>query len=125
MTSKVNDNFAEEIGWPELVQTVASIYATLPGGSTGILAANYGEAGAVNLSGPASGLPPAISGADSFWYHGYPNTPPEVLIVLGYSPDAPSRVFDRCDAVGQVTNQYGVKNEETSHPQIFVCRNPV
>jgi hypothetical protein len=125
VTSKVNDNFAEEIGWPELVQTVASIYATLPAGSTGILAGNYGEAGALDLYGPAYGLPPAISGADSYWYRGYPDPPPEMLIVVGFSPEALSRLFNSCDVAGQVANQYGVKNEETSHPQIFVCRDPV
>ena len=125
VTAKVNDNFAEEIGWPELVQAVASIYTKLPAASTGILAGNYGEAGAVDLYGPAYGLPPAISGANSYWYRGYPDPPPETLIVLGFSPDALARLFVNCSVAGQVTNQYGVKNEETSHAQIFVCRDPV
>jgi 4-amino-4-deoxy-L-arabinose transferase-like glycosyltransferase len=30
LTSAVHDNFVEEIGWPELVETVAGIYAALP-----------------------------------------------------------------------------------------------
>jgi hypothetical protein len=124
VTSKVNDNFAEEIGWPELVATVASIYAQRPAGSTGILAANYGEAGALDLYGPAYGLPPAISGADSYWYRGYPEPPPEALIVVGYSPEQLAWLFTTCEPVAQVANQYGVKNEETSHPGIFVCRDP-
>jgi 4-amino-4-deoxy-L-arabinose transferase-like glycosyltransferase len=124
VTSKVNDNFAEEIGWPELVATVASVYATLPRDSTGILAGNYGEAGAIDLYGPALGLPPVISGADSYWLRGYPEPPPQNLIVLGYSADELSALFATCDPAGLVTNAYGVKNEETSHPQIYVCRDP-
>jgi hypothetical protein len=125
VTSKVNDNFAEEVGWPDLVATVASIYHQLPAGSAGILAGNYGEAGAIDLYGPAYGLPPPISGADSYWYRGYPDPPPPTLIVLGYSANQLSALFTSCEPAGQVTNQYGVKNEETSHPQIFVCRDPL
>jgi 4-amino-4-deoxy-L-arabinose transferase-like glycosyltransferase len=124
ITSKVNDNFAEEIGWPELIATVASIYARLPAKSTGILTGNYGETGAVDLYGPAYGLPPAISGVDSYWYRGYPEPPPQALIVLGYRADELSALFMTCEPAGQVTNQYGVRNEETTHSEIFVCRDP-
>jgi hypothetical protein len=124
VTSKLNDNFAEEIGWPDLVEQVASVYAHLPASTTGILAGNYGEAGALDLYGPGYGLPPAISGVDSYWYRGYPDPPPQTLIVLGYAPDQVSGLFATCDLAGQVTNPYGVKNEETAHPQMFVCREP-
>jgi hypothetical protein len=67
-------------------------------------------------NGPAYGLPPSISGADSYWYRDYTEPPPEAPIVVGLSPDTLSCVFTSCDVAGQVTNQYGVKNEETSHP---------
>src|SRR5581483_8705596 len=30
VSSAVHDNFVEELGWPELVETVAGIYAPLP-----------------------------------------------------------------------------------------------
>ncbi len=127
LTSKVQDNFAEEIGWPELVATVAGIYAALPPETrqgTGILAGNYGEAGAIDLYGPAFGLPSAISGADSYWLRGYPDPPPQNVIVLGYLPESLTRFFATCAEVGRVTNNAGVQNEETAHPQIFLCREP-
>jgi hypothetical protein len=38
--------------------------------SAGILAGNYGKAGAINLYGPAYGLPEAISGINSYWLRG-------------------------------------------------------
>jgi len=128
VASTVQDNFVEEIGWPDLVQTVAGIYAALPAdtrSNTAILAGNYGEAGAVDLYGPAGGLPQAISGVDSYWLRGYPDPPPQTLIVLGYHQDELTAFFDACDLAGHVTNSYGVRNEETSaHPEIFVCRQP-
>jgi hypothetical protein len=73
LANKINGDFREEIGWPELVQTVAGVRDSLPPedrAHLGILGTNYGEAGAVNLYGPQYGLPRAISGVNSFWYRG-------------------------------------------------------
>jgi hypothetical protein len=121
-----NGDFREEIGWPELVAEVARIRDTLPAGGkekAGILAANYGEAGAVDLYGAAWGLPKAISGVNSYWSRGYGNPPPETFIVLGLSSGDVQRIFESCELSGHVTNPYGIKNEETlDHPDIFVCR---
>jgi 4-amino-4-deoxy-L-arabinose transferase-like glycosyltransferase len=126
VTAGLHDNFVEQIGWPELVETVAAIYATIPPDerpATAILAGNYGEAGAVNLYGPELGLPPAISGVNSYWARGYGEPPPRTLIVLGFRLDAAEHLFERCETAGRVTNRFGVKNEETrEHPEIFVCR---
>ena len=72
--SKFNGDLVEELGWPELTQAVAHIRDSLSQSDRarlGILAGNYGEAGSINLYGPAHGLPPAISGINSFWQRGY------------------------------------------------------
>ena len=85
---KLNEDFPEEIGWPELVETVAKIRDSLPQedrARLGIPGTNYGEAGAINLYGPRYGLPSAISGVNSFWERGYGNPPPETRIVIGLS----------------------------------------
>jgi 4-amino-4-deoxy-L-arabinose transferase-like glycosyltransferase len=126
VTSQMHDNFSEQIGWQDLVETVAAIYATLPAAEkpqAGILAGNYGEAGAINLYGPAYGLPEAISGINSYWLRGYGDPAPQTLIVVGFPSYTLERIFRTCDLAGHVTNRYGVKNEETrDHPDIFVCR---
>jgi hypothetical protein len=128
VTSAVHDNFVEQIGWPELVETVAEIYTALPAeqrARTAILAANYGEAGAVNLYGPTHGLPQAISGVNSHWPRGYGAPPPQTLIVLGFRRDAVDRLFESCRLAGRVANRYGIRNEETrDHPDIFLCGSP-
>ena len=120
------DDFREEIGWPELVETVASIRDSLPEEewpSLGILAGNYGEAGAIDLYGGSHGLPKAISGINSYWLRGYGDPPPRTLIVVGLSRAALDRYFETCAVAGHNTNRYGVKNEETQqHPNIFICR---
>ncbi len=112
---KVNEDFREEIGWPELVQQVARIRDSLgptERSQVGILAGNYGEAGAISLYGEEYGLPKAICGTNSFWARGYGDPPPEILIVIGLSRDFAEHSFESCELVGHVTNRYGVANEE-------------
>jgi 4-amino-4-deoxy-L-arabinose transferase-like glycosyltransferase len=128
VASEVHDNFREMIGWPELVATVAEIYNSLPAeerARTAILAGNYGQAGAIRLYGPAHGLPAAISGVNSGWARGYGDPPPEQVIVLGFGLEAAQRFFATCQVVGQVTNRFGVENEEsTNQPAIVLCQKP-
>jgi hypothetical protein len=124
--SKNNGDLLEEVGWPELVQAIAQIRDSLPAqdrSHLGILAANYGEAGAVNLYGPALGLPPAISGVNSFWAHGYGSPPPQTLIVLGFSQSFLQRNFASCQVARPTPNPYHIENEETrDHPDLYLCR---
>jgi 4-amino-4-deoxy-L-arabinose transferase-like glycosyltransferase len=128
VANRVNDDFREEIGWPELVETIAGIHASLSPEErayAGILAGNYGEAGAIDLYDPAHGLPQAISGINSYWGRGYGDPPPRTLIVVGLSRDFLERNFESCVLAGHVTNRFGVLNEETTrHPDLFVCRQP-
>jgi len=124
--AKNNGDLLEEVGWPELVQTVAKIRDSLPATDRihlGIMAGNYGEAGAINLYGPQYGLPGAISGVNSFWQRGYGDPPPETLIVVGLSQHFVERNFASCQIAGHTPNPYGIENEETrDHPDIYVCR---
>lgn len=126
VASDGNNDLREEVGWPELVDEVARIYATIPPAErahTAIFCGNYGEAGAVDLYGPARGLPNAISGINSYWARGYGEPPPETLIVLGGKREELERVFASVQLAGAITNRYGVANEETTrHREIFVCR---
>ena len=124
--SKINGDLREELGWPELVEAVAQIRDKLPledRAHLGVLAGNYGEAGAINLYGEKYGLPPAISGINSFWQRGYGNPPPQTLIVVGLSRKFLEENFASCELAGHTGNPYGVRNEETlDHPDIYICR---
>lgn len=125
---EVNQEPVEMVGWPDLVQQVAAIYAGLPPAdktTTAVLAGNYGEAGALDLYGPELGLPPPISGANSMWARGYGDPAPQTAVVVGFERPYALRFFSSCEPAAQVKNAYGVRNEETSrHNTIYVCRNP-
>jgi hypothetical protein len=123
----LNGEMREEIGWPEMAATVREIYAAMPveqQAQTGILAGNYGETAAIDLYGPALGLPQAISGTNTYWLRGYGDPPPQTFIVLGFTQDQVEWRFESCRLAGHTSNKYGVKNEETVyHPDIFVCHD--
>ncbi len=118
----------EEIGWRELVKTAAQVRDSLPAAEragVGVLAANYGEAGAIDLYGPRYGLPRAISGINSFRRDGYGNPPPRELIVIGLSRGYAERQFAGCRLTAHTHNRYHLRNEEAGdHPDIFVCQAP-
>jgi len=125
---KNNGDLREEIGWDELVKTVAGIRDSLPADqreSVGVLVGNYGEQGAVELLGPAYRLPVPISMTNSAWLRGYPQPTPTRLIVVGFSRKAADRAFTGCRLAGHNGNSEGVQNEESQyHPEIFVCGPP-
>jgi len=123
---RLNGDLREEIGWPELVDTVAQIRDSLPASeraTLGILAGNYGEAGAIEVYGPSRGLPQPLSLVNSFWLRGYGEHPPTTLIVVGFSPRFVEANFAACESKGTIHNPYGIANEESEyHKYLWVCR---
>lgn len=123
-----NGDLREEIGWDELVRTVAGIRDSLSPdqrANLGVLVGNYGEQGAIEMLGPAYHLPPPISGTNSAWLRGYPLPPPSTLIVVGLPAFYAKWTFTGCRVAGHNGNRLGVDNEERrDHPDIFVCGPP-
>ena len=111
----------DQFGWPEMARDVAAIYRALPPeerARTGILAGNYGEAGAINLFGPALGLPHAYSRHQNHWYWGPPAEDYMNLIVLQWSLQD---VRDNCTAFEAYphSDRFGMAEENTP---IYLCR---
>jgi len=127
VSSKMHDQFREEIGWPDLAHTVARVYGGLSAeerSRAGILTGNYGEGGALNLYGPALGLPPAMTLTNSFWYRTFDARQPQTVIVVGFDVDEAEQLFASCAVAAKNTNAMNVENEESrDHPDILVCRN--
>lgn len=93
---RLPQHFADMHGWPELAAAVGDVYQRLPAADRAkacIFAQNYGEAGAIDLFGPRHGLPPAISGHNSYYLWGPRGCTGDVLIVFGGSAEALSPMF--------------------------------
>jgi hypothetical protein len=125
---KNNGDLREEIGWDDLVRTVARVRDSLPAeqrSSYGILVGNYGEAGAIENLGSAYQLPAPISLTNSFYLRTYPKAAPSTLIVVGWDWRQADDAFTGCQLAGHNGNSQGVENEESKfHPDIFVCGPP-
>jgi 4-amino-4-deoxy-L-arabinose transferase-like glycosyltransferase len=118
-------DYAEMIGWPQLVGEVAGAFDTLPPAERAtarVLAGNYGEAGAVDWFGPALGLPSAISGHDTYWFWRPRQQTSGPLVTLGYQEAQLNTLCGSLSKVGAVTNPIGIDNEEQGGP-IFICRD--
>jgi 4-amino-4-deoxy-L-arabinose transferase-like glycosyltransferase len=123
---ELNNELGEMLGWPELARTTAEVYASLSPSeraATAIVTHNYGEVGALNLYGPALGLPTALSGMNGFWYRGPGALQPAIVIALGYDLHGTAAHFGACEIAAQVRNPHGILNEEAGdHPWIYLCR---
>jgi hypothetical protein len=123
-----NGDLREEIGWNDLVRTVAQIRDSLPPDQQahlGITTGNYGEYGAIEILGPAYGLPKPIGTTNSEWLRGYPTPQPTMHIVIGLGEQDANAIFTACRWAGHNGNSEGVQNEESEyHPNIFLCGPP-
>ena len=114
--------FGDQFGWPELVAEVAGIYNALPPADrsrAAIFANNYGEAGAINLFGPALGLPAAISGHQTYFFWGPRGATGEVVIVLQGDRDDLEQEFASVEEAGRHHHPWGMAEENRP---IYVAR---
>lgn len=111
---------ADQFGWPEMVSEIAGIYDSLSPeerAETGIIAGNYGEAGAVDEFGPRYGLPTAISGHQNHFYWGPPREHYKNYIVIQWDE---SDVQKYCDSYRAFPHESEFGMEEENRP-IFLC----
>ncbi|MEV6873486.1 glycosyltransferase family 39 protein [Amycolatopsis sp. NPDC051128] len=106
---------AEEIGWPDLADDVATLYRTAPPG-TAVVTGGYWQAGALDRYGPERGLPEAHSPSRGFWYFGRPPDNTGNVLFVGYDPSKLAKDFRDVRIVGQVGNRLGVRNASEHMP---------
>lgn len=130
-TSVLNASGAEQVGWPQLVQTVRTVWVSLPAAQRAhavIYTANYGEAGAINELGRAEGLPAAVSAHNTEWWWGPgdPHATTVVAVASGKSPrygDYLARFFRSVRTVATLSNPAGIGNEERGG-HVYLCTGP-
>jgi 4-amino-4-deoxy-L-arabinose transferase-like glycosyltransferase len=114
----------DEIGWEDLVATVARVRDSIPSedrGGLAVLTVGYAAAGAVDLYGGRYGLPAAISRMNSYGERGYGDPPPETVIAIGFPREFLESRFASCRPAAQIRNRYGIVNR-SSLQGVFVCR---
>jgi hypothetical protein len=118
--------YSDMFGWDHMAYQIARVYHSLPLNERqgcAILAGNYGEAGAVDLYGPALGLPKSISGHNSYYYWGPRDYTGECVIVFGERADEFKTYFAESQYVTTITNPYAAIAERDVH--VYICRKPL
>jgi 4-amino-4-deoxy-L-arabinose transferase-like glycosyltransferase len=123
MRGLLPQHFADEFGWPEMVETVASVSNSLPPDErdkTAILAGNYGGAGAIDFFGPRYGLPKSISAHQNYYYWGPRQYTGESIILLEWSLEDANYWCGKVDQGPTIAPYYGMGWE---HYTILICHN--
>jgi hypothetical protein len=106
---------ADRFGWESLTREVAHVYHRLPASKRReacIFTYDYGEAAAIDVLGPALGLPPAISGNNSFYFWGPGRCTAQVVITVGVPLRDASVAFQRVWAAGRSSCSYCMPQED-------------
>jgi Dolichyl-phosphate-mannose-protein mannosyltransferase len=117
-----NPDLADELGWPGYVDTVDRVSAALPPADrdhTIILTSSYQLAAALDVLGPADGVPlPAVySGHNGFWYWGPPpESATEALVIGSFSTAQLAQAYTTCSTVTTITTPPGVDSDLTGVP---------
>jgi len=114
--------YADQFGWEEMVATVVRVYKSLPPevrAKTAIFGQNYGQAGAIDLFGPKYGLPPAISGHQTYFLWGPRDYTGESMIVMNGRQEDLERRFASVQKVASVYHPYSMPYERFD---VFYCR---
>src|SRR5713226_4085403 len=122
MRAILPQHFADQFGWEEIVAEVNQAYIRLAPAERqdcGIIAQDYGQAGAIDFFGRRYGLPPTLSGHQTYFLWGPRGYSGNCLIVLDDKPEVLERLFEHVEYAGQsADNPYALERKIP----VFICR---
>jgi hypothetical protein len=116
--------YADQFGWQEIVDETALAWNQIPPAERAgcaIYAQDYGQAGAIDFLGRRYGLPPALSGHQTYFLWGPRGYSGQCMIILGESKEVLETYFDSVQFVGiSPDNRYALEKEIG----VDICRGP-
>jgi 4-amino-4-deoxy-L-arabinose transferase-like glycosyltransferase len=113
----------ETVGWPDLVEQVEDLVASIPAEERGdavVFTSSYGEAGALEVLG--DDLPTVASGHNTYHLWGPPG-PHGAIVGVGRVESVLRLVCPNVQHAGAITNRYTVVNESAGLP-LWWCPQP-
>ncbi|HEV8370715.1 MAG TPA: glycosyltransferase family 39 protein [Pyrinomonadaceae bacterium] len=114
-------HYADQFGWEEMTAKTAEAWSRLAPderGDCGIFAQDYGQAGAIDFFGPRYGLPPALSGHQTYFLWGPRGYSGNCMIVLDDDREDLEKLFEQVELVGTSDNPYALERNIT----VFICK---
>jgi hypothetical protein len=122
MAAVLPQHYADQFGWEEMTAAVAQAWAQLAPAERpdcGIFAQDYGQAGAIDFLGRRYGLPPALSGHQTYFLWGPRGYSGNCLIVLDDRREVLEQEFEQVEYVGKsADNPYALEREIP----VFICK---
>ncbi len=122
MRAVLPQHYADQFGWDEIVDEVVVAWNKIPNEERkdcAIFAQDYGQAGAIDFLGPKYGLPPALSGHQSWFLWGPRGYSGNCLIALDDNRETLEGLFEHVDFVGTSRdNPYALERQIP----VFICR---
>jgi 4-amino-4-deoxy-L-arabinose transferase-like glycosyltransferase len=114
--------YADQFGWQEIVDETAVAWnriAPEERGDCGIFAQDYGQAGAIDFLGRRVGLPPSLSGHQTWFLWGPRGYSGNCMIVLDDNQKTLEQLWQHVDFVGNsAPNPYALEQQIS----VYVCR---
>jgi hypothetical protein len=116
--------YSDQFGWQEIVDEAAVAWNRLTPEERndrycGIFAQDYGQAGAIDFLGRRQGLPPALSGHQTWFLWGPRSYSGNCLIVLGDRRERLEQLFQHVDYVGTSPDNPWALEKQIS---VYICR---
>ena len=114
-------HYADQFGWVDMVAVAGQAWNRIPAAERpgcGVFAQNYGQAGAIDFFGRRYGLPPALSGHQTYYLWGPRGYSGNCLIVVDDRREKLDQLFERVEYVGTSNNPYALEG----HIPVFLCR---
>lgn len=123
--AQLSQQYSDMFGWPEMAQETGRVFNTLAPeerAHCGVLAQNYGEAGAIDYFGRQYGLPHAISGHQNYWLWGPGEYTGQCLVVIGNNRERLEQLFNDVRQAGETNHPLAIPYE--NHRPIWIVRGP-
>jgi hypothetical protein len=115
----------DRFGWNGMVKTVGKVYDELSAGERSracIFTGNYGEASALDFLGGRRGLPPAISGHNTYYLWGPGGCTGEVLITVELSREEVEGGYASVRRAATIACRYCMPEEDGA--PVYVATGP-
>jgi len=115
-------HYADQFGWEEITAKTAEAWSKLSAEEKtdcGIFAQDYGQAGAIDFFGKRYGLPPALSGHQTYYLWGPRGYSGQCMIVLDDDKETLEQLFEHVEFVGtSADNPYALEREIS----VWICK---
>jgi dolichyl-phosphate-mannose-protein mannosyltransferase len=114
--------YADQFGWNEIVDETDVAWKRIPPDERhdcGIFAQDYGQAGAIDFLGRRYGMPPALSGHQTWFLWGPRGYSGNCMIVLDDRREVLERLWNRVEYIGtSADNPYALEKQI----DVFLCK---